>query len=719
VTTTARRPTPADPMPDVTPDDRVPSATVRKLPPELGAGAFAVLEGQSFMYSDAVGDVPAGSIGGLVHDDTRFLNRWELTINSVPLLVLGSEMVDPYSGAFFLTNPDLPGLMANTVGARRQRFVGDGLHERIDLESFADDPVSIELRLAVGTDFADLFEIKDVVRDRSAQIIRSHAPDGSRLGFSYRNGSFEVSTEVEVDPPASRVEGDDLVWDLRLERGHGWRCELNVPLHYGSVDVLPAHRHFGEIFQGENQDPTARWRTAVPALNTDSELLRDVIDRSAWALLALRIEKRARGQSVVLPAAGSPWFLTLFGRDTLITAYQTLSFGPDLSQGTLLSLADLQGDRVDDFADEEPGKILHEVRSGELTRLGLKPHNPYFGTADATQLWLILLSEFWRWTSDDEFVRGLRDNAYAALRWIDEYGDRDGDGYVEYATRSSQGLGNQCWRDSWDGVQFADGTIPVLPIATCEIQGYTYDAKRRLAELADGPFDDPELAQRLRAQADDLYERFNRDFWIDERGGYYAVGLDGDKRRIDSMTSNMGQLLWSGIVPSERAATLARQLMSEQMFSGWGIRTTSTVESGYNPIGYHMGTVWPHDNSLIAHGLARYGFRDEANRVIMAMLQAAKFSKYLLPEALSGYDRSFGRVPVPYPTACRPQAWATGAPMLFVRTMLGFDARDRKLIVDPCIPAEIGRIQLTGTNAFAKRWDLEATGTQAYVRLAA
>jgi glycogen debranching enzyme len=706
-------------MPDVTPDERVPSATVRKLPPELGAGAIAVLEGQSFMYSNAVGDVPGGSIGGLVHDDTRFLNRWELRINGAPLLVLGSEMVDPYSAAFFLTNPDLPGLKANTVGVRRQRFVGDGLHERIDVESFADEPVSIELRLAVGTDFADLFEIKEVVRDRSAQITRSHAPDGSRLQFSYRNGPFEASTEVEVDPSASRVEGDDLVWDLRLEHGRGWLCELNVPLHYGPVDVLPAHRNFGEVFRDfGDDDPCAEWRITLPTLRTDMDLLRDVASMSTRGLLALRLEKRTRGQRVVLPAAGLPWYLTLFGRDTLITAYQTLSFGPELSRGALLSLADLQGDKVDDFADEEPGKILHEVRSGELTRLGLKPHNPYFGTADATQLWLILLSEYWRWTGDDEFVRGLRDNAYAALRWIDEYGDRDGDGYVEYGTRSAQGLGNQCWRDSWDGVQNASGTIPVLPIATCEIQGYTYDAKLRLAELADGPFDNPALAQRLRTQAADLYERFDRDFWIDERGGYYAIGLDGDKRRIDSMTSNMGQLLWSGIVPPERAAVVARQLMSEQMFSGWGIRTTSTAEHGYNPIGYHMGTVWPHDNSLIAHGLARYGFRDEANRIILAMLHAARFSNYLLPEALSGYDRSFGRVPVPYPTACRPQAWSTAAPVLFVRTMLGYEAWDGKLILDPRIPAEVGHIQLTGTNAFGKKWNVEATGTQSYIRLA-
>jgi glycogen debranching enzyme len=701
------------------PGGQAPAARTRDLPPELGADAVAVLDGASFMYSNAAGDVPGGSIGGLVHDDTRLLGRWELMINDSRLLVLGADTVDPYSAAFFLTNPELPGLRANTIGVRRERFVGDGMHERVGLESFADEPVSIQLRLAVGTDFADLFEIKDVVRDRSAEIIRAHAADGSRLDFSYRNGSFEIRTEVKVDPPASRLEGDDLVWDIKLERNHGWWCELSVPLHCGLTDAGPAHRSFGEGYRNSGDDPSSGWRATLPILQSDCELLRDLVEKSVLDLHALRMQKRPGGdECVVLPAAGLPWFLTLFGRDALITAYQTLLFGPNLTQGTLLKLASHQGRVLDDFTDQEPGKILHEVRNGELTRLGLRPYNPYYGSIDSTPLWLILLSEYWRFTRDDEFVRGLRDNAYAALRWIDEYGDRDGDGYVEYATRSSQGLGNQCWRDSWDGVQFADGAIPVLPIATCETQGYTYDAKLRLAELADGPLDEPTLAGDLRVQAADLYRRFNRDFWIDERGGYYAIGLDGDKRQIDSLTSNIGQLLWSGIVPPERAATVARQLMSDELFSGWGVRTTSTADRCYNPIGYHMGTVWPHDNSLIAQGLARYGFRDEANRIIMAMLEAAKFLAYRLPEALTGYDRRSGRVPVPYPTACSPQAWASAAPFLFVRTMLGLDARDGQLIVDPVIPKEIGRIKLARTNAFGRRWDVEATGSQAYVRLA-
>jgi glycogen debranching enzyme len=556
------------------------------------------------------------------------------------------------------------------------------------------------------------------VRDRSGQITRSHASDGSLLDFSYRNDTFEASTEVRVDPAASQIEGDDLVWDLRLEPNRPWRCEVSVPLRYGPAEVRPTHRDFGEVFDIDADDPASRWRAAAPALRTDSEVLRNVIEKSVRDLIALRIEAQLGEEPIVLPAAGLPWFLTVFGRDSLITAYQTLCYGHLLAQGALLMLGAHQGRSTVEFTDEQPGKILHEVRFGELTRLGLKPNRPYYGTADATQLWLILLNEYWRWTRDDEFVRGLRDNAYAALRWIDEYGDVDGDGYIEYATHSPQGLGNQCWRDSWDGILFADGSMPVLPIATCEIQGYTYDARLRLAELADGPLGDPELAKRQREQADQLRERFNRDFWIDERGGYYAVGLDGDKRKIDLMTSNMGQLLWSGIVPDDRAAAVSRQLMSDHLFSGWGIRTTSTTDPAFNPIGYHMGTVWPHDNSLIAHGLARYGYRDEANRIITAMIDAAKFSDHRLPEAFSGYDKTFGRAPVPYPTACSPQAWATGAPLLFLRTMLGLDARDGQIILDPRIPTEYGRIQIAGTNAFGRRWDVEAIGRDSYVRLA-
>ncbi|MBM0256403.1 glycogen debranching N-terminal domain-containing protein [Micromonospora sp. 4G55] len=704
-------------MPGATRPDEVPSEVVRNLPPELGPNAIAVVEGRTFMYSNAVGDVPPNSIGGLVHADTRFLDQWELRLNGKPLLVLGSDTADYYSAAFFLTNPVTPGLDANIIGIRRQRFVGDGLYERVELQSFSREPLSVELRLLASTDFADLFEIKESPRDRSAQIVREHDASSRELKFSYQRGDFKVTTEVKTDPSATRVEGDSLVWDLHLERRGVWRCEFSVPLHTDITGLRPIHRGFGEAFdEAAREEAERRSRANVPVLESGSDLLLQVQNQTVRDMISLRLHRLAE-QPTVLHSAGLPWFLSIFGRDTLITAYQLISWRQLQSRGTLLTLASLQGRQVDDFRDEEPGKILHEIRSGELTRLGLKPHNPYYGTADATQLWLILLSEHWRWTHDEEFVHQLRDNAYAALNWIDQYGDLDNDGYVEYATRSPQGLGNHSWRDSWDGIQFSDGTIPFLPIATCEIQGYTYDAKLRFAELAAGPYNDPQLAEKLREQAHDLRERFNRDFWTNSRGGYYVVGLDGDKQQIDSMTSNMGHLLWSGIVPPERASIIARHLMADYMFSGWGVRTTSTLEEAYNPIGYHMGTVWPHDNSIIAHGLARYGYRQEANRIILAMLDVARHNNFRLPEAISGYDRSFGRVPVRYPTACSPQAWASAAAALFKRTMVGHDVKDGQLVIDPNIPDQIGYINFIGMHAFGKRWRIEAAGTTGQVWL--
>jgi glycogen debranching enzyme len=716
---TQKRPTPADPMPGVTRDASIPRSEARNLPPELGPNALAVLEGRTFMYSDPVGDVPAGSIGGLVHADTRFLSRWVLTINGTPLLVLRSRAVDYYSAAFFLTNDDQPGLPANTIGVRRLRFVGGGLHERIELQNHGREDVRVELRLATGNDFADLFEIKDHARDRSDEIVREHAPDGSRLVFRYRHDGFEATTEISASTPATRVDGDDLIWTVELPPGAEWHTELTVPIKLGGGEIQPVHAGFGEVFDTAATDSLSRWAAEIPKLETDSYLLGAVITQTARDLLALKIEVKRDGVDVVLPAAGLPWFLTLFGRDTLITAYQTVSFGPTFARGALLALAAFQGTEVNDFKDEEPGKMPHELRQGELTQLNLKPHSPYYGTADATQLWLILLSEYWRWTADDELVVSLRENVHAALDWIDQYGDRDGDGYVEYQTRSKQGLGNQCWRDSWAGVQFADGTIPPLPIATCEIQGYTYDAKLRIAELADGPLGEPELARRLRVDAEELRRRFNDDFWIEERGGYYAIGLDGDKRPIDSLTSNIGQLLWSGIVPEERAKQVARQLMSDELFSGWGVRTLSTADRGYNPIGYHLGTVWPHDSSIAAHGLARYGFRDESNRIAVALLDAAAFSEHRLPEAFSGYPRSFGRFPVPYPTACSPQAWATGAPLLLLRSMLGLGAIGGNVQLDPVVPDTIGRIRVSGVEALGAHWNIEAIGRNGHVSLSA
>jgi glycogen debranching enzyme len=715
--TPTERPTPADPTPGVKETAGVPSAK-RVVPPELGTNAIAVLEGRAFFYSDERGDVPPGSIGGFVRNDTRFIGTWVLTMDGEPLPVLRSHEVDYYSAAFFCTNPELPQVVKNAISIRRARFVGSGVHEKITVRSFAEHPVRFELRLRVGTDFADLFEIKDIVRDRSDQIRTTHDAEGQRMSFHYAADGFEAAAHVRA-PGAARIDGDAFVWDVALEPRGDWKTAVQVEVeHPWRGDEERAHESFGESWRRADDALTA-WMDRAPVLESDSDALEAIYRQSITDLAALRVHGTlpGSGREFTLPAAGLPWFMTLFGRDTLITAFMSVWVGPELARGGLDTLALLQGSKVDEFRDEEPGKIAHEVRTGELTFRQLKPHGPYYGNTDSTQLWLILLSLYWRWTRDDEMVRRMKDAVARALEWIDRYGDRDGDGYVEYQTRSPQGLGNQCWKDSWDGIQFADGRIPYLPIAITEAQGYTYDAKMRVAELAERVYGDEAWSARLRAEAAELRDRFNRDFWIDERGGYYAVGLDGDKQRIDSMTSNMGHLLASGIVPEDRAKVLADQLMSDAMFSGWGIRTMSSADAGFNPIGYHVGTIWPHDNALIAMGLLRYGHREYANEICLALIEAAGHSRNRLPEAFAGFPRDIGRFPVPYPTACSPQAWATAAPFVFVSAMLGLDVSTGALEVHPDIPDSIGRIKLRGLRAFGHRWDVEAVGRSGYVRL--
>ncbi len=394
------------------------------------------------------------------------------------------------------------------------------------------------------------------------------------------------------------------------------------------------------------------------------------------------------------PQPGLPWFMTIFGRDSILTSLQSIAFTPELAATTLRILGERQGTRIDDFRDEDPGRILHEMRFGELTAFEERPHSPYYGCADATPLYVVLLDEYERWTGDTKLVRDLEYEARAALRWIDEYADLQGNGYISYQRRNEEtGLENQCWKDSWDSISYRDGTLPGFPRATCELQGYAYDAKVRGARLARQVWHDHAFADRLEDEAADLKRRFNRDFWVAD-GGYFAIALDTDGRQVDALTSNNGHLLWSGIVDKSKARRVVDHLMGDRLFSGWGVRTMAEGEGRFNPIGYHVGTIWPFDNSFIAWGLRRYGFKDEAAHIAEGILDAAKFFDGRLPEAFGGYPRSMTMYPVQYPTACSPQAWSTAAPLLLLRTMLGLEPLDDHLIVDPAIPASLGHMEL-------------------------
>jgi glycogen debranching enzyme len=442
--------------------------------------------------------------------------------------------------------------------------------------------------------------------------------------------------------------------------------------------IEPRHDRRTGVVHPQMPMSLEEWTDRAPRLTCESSALCATYEQSLLDLASLRF-RPTRDLDHSLPAAGQPWFMALFGRDSIIAAFEALPFHSSLAAATLRVLAARQSQVDDPVRDAEPGKILHEVRSIDAQRgAGADldvPAYPYFGSHDATPLFLILLDEYHRWTGDDQLVVELEDAARAALTWIERSGDLDGDGYLEYRRRAPHGLENQCWKDSWNSMRFADGRFARPPIATCEIQGYAFDARRRTARLARECWDDPSLAQHLELDANELYDRFNRDFFDDSRGRY-VLALDGDKQQVDALTSNIGHLLWSGIVPAERSELVADQVVGEQLFTGWGVRTMGDTETAYNPIEYHNGCVWPHDTALVAEGLRRVGALEEAALLAGALLDAAREFAGQLPEVFAGFDRRHTRVPVEYPSASRPQAFAAGAPLLVLRTILGLDPAD-------------------------------------------
>jgi glycogen debranching enzyme len=651
---------------------------------------LVVLDGSTFFVSDDAGDVQDGGASGFFFQDVRHLSRWRLSVSGAPMRVLTSRVVDYYSARVYGTLPTARLGLNPPISIQRDRIVGGGVHEDLWVRNHSEEAQELSLRLEFGSDFADIFELK--VPDRAPVGETSvESGDGSLTIWHERRG-VRRGTRLTWRAPGQMTD-DAIGFEIKLAPRDEWEACLDISCIVDGKEYGPraGHGGFGRL---EPQMPRTLkgWLADAPSLETDSDLVQHTYRRSLVDLAALRF-RPSDGLTWSLPAAGLPWFMALFGRDSLITAYMALPFQPHLAQTTLEALGGMQSTERDDFRDADPGKILHEVRRGWLATMGEVPHSAYFGSHDSTPLFLVLLDEYHRWTGDDEFVRSLESQARAAIAWIEGPGDPDGDGYLEYATRSSKGLRNQGWKDSWNAVLFADGRLADPPIALCELQGYAYDARLRAARLARVCWADDELATRLEFDAASLQERFDQDFWLPDRG-HYALALDRDKRPVDSMTSNVGHLLWSGIVPEGRASALRDRLMAADMFSGWGIRTMSSGDAGYNPIEYHDGTVWPHDTAIVAEGLRRYGFRDEANRVAWALFEAADAFDYRLPEVFAGYDREATTVAVEYPTASRPQAWAAAAPLLAIRTLLGLDAAGGRPTSDPKLPSSIGRLRL-------------------------
>jgi glycogen debranching enzyme len=648
----------------------------------MNEGLVKILDGNTFVVSDERGDIEASLTDptGLFSFDTRFLSKWILTVNGERLNALSTDDLQYFETRFFL----VPGTGTVYVDAKlsviRKRAVGNGFDEELTILNHDEKPVDLTVRLEAGSDFADLFEVKDALEKKGSYS--SRVQDG-RLVLSYQREMFVRATTISATAPA-KIDKAGLTFRVRLEPHGVWSTKLSVTTDQPAA-VLRPRRNM--------QRDLERWLDGAPRLECDQDELKATYRSSLVDLAALRFSPPIAGGRN-LPAAGLPWFMTMFGRDSIFTSLQALPFTPELAATTLRSLGEWQGSALDDFRDEDPGRILHELRYGEMTAFEERPHSPYYGCADATPLYVVLLDEYECWTGDRALVRELEVEARAALNWIDEYADLLGTGYIWYRRRNEEtGLENQCWKDSWDSISYRDGGLPGFPRATCELQGYAYDAKVRGARLAREIWKDKELADRLEKSAADLKRRFNRDYWVED-GEYFALALDQHGNKVDALTSNNGHLLWSGIVDKAKARSVARHLLGPRLFSGWGVRTLAEGEGRYNPIGYHVGTVWPFDNSFIAWGLRRYGFKDEAAEIAAGILDAAEFFSGRLPEAFGGYERSQTMYPVQYPTACSPQAWSTGTPLLLLRTMLGLDPIGDHLVVDPALPASIGHLEL-------------------------
>jgi glycogen debranching enzyme len=652
----------------------------------------SILDGSTFVVSDRRGDLDATPTEnhGLFTEDTRFLSRWILTVGGIRPKTLSVDEQAYFRVQFFEAATTGTIYVDSHLSVLRRRSVTGGFEETVEIENHANHPVELDVKMEAGADFADLFEVKDQLA-KAGELY--HRVDDGALTLGYRRGTFVRETVITSDKKGE-VSGDGFLFKVKIAPQSTWTVTFDVAARgrHADIDDVERPRRAGVLLEPATGRGVADWIANAPHLVASWDPLNKIYRRSLVDLAALRFEIGIAPGA--LPAAGLPWFMAVFGRDSLLTSYQALTFVPELAAATLRALAILQARTDDPFRDAEPGKILHEIRWGEMTAFEDRPHSPYYGAADSTMLFLILLEEYERWTGDTALVRELEREARAAIAWIDDYGDRDKDGYVEYERRNVKtGLVNQCWKDSDDAIAFADGTVASTPRATCELQGYVYDAKHRMVRVARDIWGDEALAAKLDREAEDLKRRFNNDFWIPDRG-FFALALDGQKRKVDSLTSNIGHLLWSGIADPDKADLCVKHLMSDDLFSGWGIRTMASSEGSYNPIGYHVGTVWPHDSSFVAWGMRRYGYRAEAARLCRSILEAADLFNGRLPEAFGGYPRSKTSYPVEYPTACSPQAWATGAPLLVLRTLLGLDSDGQHMILDPAIPQPLGRIEL-------------------------
>jgi len=653
---------------------------------QVGPPQIAIHQGMTVLVTEADGQINARTDKGLYFLDTRVISAWAIYANGEGWDLLNGGATTYDTARIFLINrafqtEDGP-VEPRTLAFAITRVIDGGMREELSIANHGGRAIRFNLEIAIRSDFADIFDIKSNRTLRRGRIATEWSDDERRLTTGYRNGDFARAVAVSVVGAVPSYANGRLSFEVRLPPSATWTACLHYDLSDGtSVQSAPTTQ------AADRPDPAASWTDAVLKIRTSNEEFYRLFRQSVDDMAALRLPIDTKDRAAFVPAAGLPWFMAPFGRDSLIVSLQNILIYPGFAQGALRFLARHQAAARDDLRDAEPGKIMHELRYGELAHFRLIPHTPYYGTADATPLFLITLHAAWMATGDRALLTEFLPAAEAALDWIDHWGDRDGDGFQEYQTRSPSGYENMGWKDSGDCIVHPDGTLVQGPKALCELQGYVYDAWLRMAEIFQA-LGRPDRSAELRAKAAALFQRFNEVFW-DEASGFYALTLDGEKQPVHSVASNQGHLLWSGLVPRDRAERVVARLMAPDMNSGWGIRTLSSAHAAYNPYSYQKGSVWPHDNSLIVLGFKRYGFTREVGAIARDISEAAShFQQNQLPELYAGIGRQAGGFPVQYLGANVPQAWAAGTSFALLQAILGIrpDAPNDVLHVDPVLP---------------------------------
>jgi len=677
------------------------------LPVQVGQSTLTINRDDRFVVSQTDGRIDPGAEEGFFARDTRFVSAYDLLINGQRPVLLNGASVEFFSARLEYTNPELLDpdgrVPRGVIALRLDRTVSGGIHEDYDFVSYARRPIRLTIEIAIESDFADIFDVRSGQLVRRGQLNARWYRSKRELRTVYTNRDFRrelVLATDRSDSPAQFANGR-FIFVAQLDPKQVWHtCLRWLPLT--ASKRRPTTLECNAV-AGPRPRPTQRLpRLGSVRLETPNHAVQRAWEQAQLDLDSLQLEDPTFERGVFIPAAGVPWYVTLFGRDALVVSMQGISGYPQFASGALRRLSTLQATEDDPERDMEPGKIPHEIRHGELAQLKILPYQPYYGTADATSLFVIVISYLHQWDGQLDVLRRYLPNAEAAMRWIDTRGDLDGDGFQEYKTRSSHGYYNQGWKDAWDAIPHADGSIPPLPIALCELQGYVYDAKLRMADIYE-LLDQPRRASRLRREAFELFDRFNETFWWEAEGTYY-LGLDGNKRPIESVASNPGHCLASGIVPPDRADRVVKRLMAGDMWSGWGIRTLSSDHPAYNPFSYHTGTVWPHDNAFIAGGFRRYGHDAEAARIAGGIFDASeRFLANRIPELFAGLPRQEGSFPVQYLGASVPQAWAAGSIFRLIAILCGIhassDASGSRLYVNPALPDWLPEVTIRNLRA--------------------